>query len=128
MKLAGKRENWMGTEARKEPVAFARGVRTLKENAGTRGIVKARTIPIAMQTANKDQTSTLLVRQVPYMPLSSLTHCFHFVLRTSVFFSRFPALVMSRISDSPHSGPRAGTVTISTGPVDTGFSSRFGEG
>jgi hypothetical protein len=44
-KLAGKRENSVGIEEAKDPVAGMRGVPLLKENEGTRGITNARVIP-----------------------------------------------------------------------------------
>lgn len=70
------------------------------------------------------KTITRLVNHFP--PRLPRVQSRHNCFRDSAFFSRFPALVMSCISDFFHSGPRAGTVTISTGPTDD--SSAFGVG
>jgi hypothetical protein len=67
------------------------------------------------------KTITRLVNHFP--PRLPRVQSRHSCFRDSDFFSRFPARVISRISDFFHSGPMAGTVTISTGPA---ASSAFG--
>lgn len=77
----------------------------------------------AAQSPNMKNASVRRVNQDPHRPRSPRFHAFHFSRRFSLNFSRFPALVMSLISSALHSGPRAGTVTISTGPIVLGASS-----
>ena len=45
-KLVGERLKMVGIASFHAPVAFAKGVSVLNANAGTRGMVKARTIPM----------------------------------------------------------------------------------
>jgi hypothetical protein len=112
-KLAGKRENSVGIEEVKDPVAGMRGVPLLKANEGTRGITDARVIPTlvllssqhfiyinqgdayAIQSPNKKKARNLLVDHFPHIPRWSRLHAVHFSLLSSDFFSLFPALVMS---------------------------------
>jgi len=60
------------------------------------------------------KTVNLQVNQPPHIPRSPLLQSFHFLLRASVFRSFLPLRLMSCNSEAFHSGPRAGTVTIST--------------
>lgn len=68
-----------------------------------------------------------LVKYLPHIPRSPRFHSFHFCALRSAASSRFAFLVIPRISSFAHSGPSAGTVTISTGtPLsETGVSSTF---
>jgi hypothetical protein len=77
--------------------------------------------------ANATNVNLFLVNQPPHNPFSSRFHPFHLLLINSALFSRFAAFVMFRSSDFCHSGPRVGTVTISTGPAELG-SSPFASG
>lgn len=71
----------------------------------------------ATQNPNNPNASVFLVKHPPQKPFSSRVHDCHLACTASLFRCLFAAFVMSRISDAFHSGPRAGTVTISTGPV-----------
>ena len=139
-KLVGIRENWIGIDELKSPEAPCNGVLPLSSNPGTRGIVNASTMPI-LRTKHSRQnalhgdgkremdthatmrpkpmkTHTLRVSHLhPSSPRWPRLNSFHCRERLSAFFSLLPALVMSRSSEAFHSGPSAGTVTISTGPT-----------
>jgi hypothetical protein len=54
-KLAGDRENTIGMEAAKCPVAFRSGDVGMKEKEGTRGMVKARMMPILFNSTKFEQ-------------------------------------------------------------------------
>lgn len=131
-KLAGARENSVGIEALKSPVAATRGVSLLNDRGGTRGRVIAMIVPMlqdllasvcsgmmnATYTAhnpNMKKMRAFLVNQLPHKPVSPRFQAFHFSCRFSLLISRRPDLVMFIISDFCHSGPSAGTVTSSTG-------------
>ena len=70
-----------------------------------------------IQTPNNPNTSVFLVKNPPQNPSSSRFHDFNLDCIASRFRCLFADFVISCISDVFHSGPRAGTVTISTGPV-----------
>ena len=70
-----------------------------------------------IQTPNNPNTSVFLVKNPPQNPSSSRFHDFNLDCIASLFRCLFADFVISCISDVFHSGPRAGTVTISTGPV-----------
>lgn len=125
----------VGTAVAHAPVALARGVVELKAKLGTRGIVKARMSPMLSghtdqnkisgnqkmtdqaQSPNKKKTKTFFVKYFPHKPRSPRFQDFKNSFRDSALSSRLAALVIPRISDFAHSGPSAGTVTISTGFV-----------
>lgn len=95
-KFAGDRENPAGMARAKEPLAGMSGV-WLTEKPGTRGIVKARMIPILLvkkidqqrkasqgrsthttASPNRKKTKTFLVNHRPHRPRSPRFHSFHF--------------------------------------------------
>ena len=80
----------------------------------------------AQQRKNKNHAVNFLVKYRPHIPRSPRFHSFHFCALRSAASSRFAAFVIPRSSSFFHSGPRAGTVTISTGaPPKVGVSSTF---
>lgn len=76
-----------------------------------------------MIKANITQAVILRLNHLPHMPRSPRFHATHLSWRDSYLRSRLAFLVIFRISSFPHSGPRAGTVTISTGPAELALSS-----
>ena len=70
----------------------------------------------AIHSPKTKKTVNLQVNQLPHRPRSPLLHAFHFLPRASDFRSFLALRVMSCNSEAFHSGPRAGTVTISTCP------------
>lgn len=132
-KFAGALEKPVDIELLNAPLAVVSGLSLLNCRLGTRGMVKANTMPTlkncevrcngvregayAIQKPNNPNASVFLVKHPPKNPFSSRVHDCHLACTASLFFSLLAAFVMSRISDAFHSGPRAGTVTISTGPV-----------
>lgn len=64
-----------------------------------------------------NHTVNFLVKYFPHIPRSPRFHSFHFCFRRSARSSRLAFLTTVPISDFCHSGPSAGTVTISTGAV-----------
>lgn len=68
----------------------------------------------AIHSPKTKKTVNLQVNQPPHNPRFPLLQSFHFWSRASVFRSFLPLRLMSCNSEAFHSGPRAGTVTIST--------------
>ena len=71
----------------------------------------------AQQKKNPNHARNFLVKYLPQSPRSPRRHSFHFCALRSALSSLLPAFVMFRSSSAFHSGPKAGTVTISTGPM-----------
>lgn len=130
LKFAGEREKMVGTSLNQGSVAFLRGLLEGKRKSGTRGIVKARTMPTLERSSNKaherrpltyatHKANTIyvvcrLVRNDPQQPRSLRFHALKHSRTDSILSARLLEALMSRSSDFFHSGPRAGTVTNST--------------
>ena len=134
--MAGVRRNSVVTVLLNSTEALVKGLSELIWKPGTLGITKTRTratlcsgetksdnemnqrcTTYAMHRRNINQAKNFLVKYLPHKPRSPRLHSFHFCALRSLTTSRLPRFVIPRSSSAFHSGPNAGTVTISTGTV-----------
>ena len=133
---------YVGTVLLKSEEAATSGLSALNWKPGTRGITKARVMPTlkhsqaikttdkhsrtyATQNAKRNHAVNFRVKYLPHRPRSPRLHSFNFCALRSALASFTARFLFAPISSAFHSGPNAGTVTISTGPAPLGVFSIF---